>query len=188
MLWAGVGGGRGGCVWVGGRCTFAMVQSREKTFHELLRQTQKIPKPEVHDFLFPSLSHRIGFFCHLCGLQLMMNWGWTSFLINVILFCLTNLLKFLLCNSVIFMIFFCIVILSSRASSQCWHGLIGGHYNNRLHHQLPLLSLCLSLAVLTFLYPRSFNPTRKARRPSYFFLTVSWGHSFSLFCIRSANT
>jgi hypothetical protein len=95
-----------------------MVQPREKTFHELLRQTQKIPRPEVHDFLFPSLSHRIGFFCHLCGLQLMMNWGWTSFLINVILFCLTNLLQFLLCNSVIFMIFFCIVICSSRASSQ----------------------------------------------------------------------
>jgi hypothetical protein len=39
--------GRGGCVWVGGRCTFAMVQPREKTFHELLRQTQKIPRPEV---------------------------------------------------------------------------------------------------------------------------------------------
>jgi hypothetical protein len=38
------------------------------------------------------------------------------------------------------------------------------------------------------LYPRSFNPTRKARRPSFFFLTVSWGCIFYLFCIRSANT
>jgi hypothetical protein len=38
-----------------------MVQPREKTFHELLRQTQKIPRPEVHDFLFFSLSQRILF-------------------------------------------------------------------------------------------------------------------------------